>query len=101
MAEGGYSWIRDLEVMAPFIDTLVFKDFDWERSDEEWRIRNRPLGDGMVPLAAFVEELRRLRVRAPISMHFEYPHPDTQRRSWAVEAHGRDLKVLRAALAAG
>ena len=29
VVEGAFSWVRDLEVIAPFIDTLVAKDFAW------------------------------------------------------------------------
>ncbi len=98
VVEGAYSWVRGLEMVAPFIHTLVIKDFDWEKGPDGWRLRNVPLGVGMVPLPAYVAALRRLGVSAPFSMHFEYPHPQEARRRWAVEAYGRDLRALRAAL---
>jgi sugar phosphate isomerase/epimerase len=100
VVEGAFSWIRDLEVIAPFIDTLVAKDFDWGPKGESLKVRNVPLGEGLVPLDEYVGELRRLGVSAPFSMHFEYPHPDTGRLPWAIEQYGRDRAALRAALAA-
>ncbi len=98
VVEGAYSWVHDLEVIAPFIHTLVAKDFDWLQTEDGWRVRNVPLGEGMVPFTDYVNELRRLGISAPFSMHFEYPHPEEGRRGWAVEAYGRDLAVLRSVL---
>lgn len=98
VVEGAFSWVRDLEVIAPFIHTLVAKDFVWAQTDDGWRVENVPLGDGMVPLAEYASELRRLGVSAPFSMHFEYPHPEKGRRRWAIDAYGRDLATLRSAL---
>jgi L-ribulose-5-phosphate 3-epimerase len=99
VVEGAFSWVRDLEVIAPWIDTLVAKDFDWAKTQDGWEVQNVPFGEGVVPVARYVQELRRLGVSAPFSMHFEYPQPETGRRQWAVEAYGRDLSALRAALA--
>ena len=104
VVEGAYSWVRDLEVIAPFVHTLVAKDFDWAHTAEGWRVRNVPLGRGMVPLAEWVGELRRLGVSAPLCMHFEYALADegaspAERRKQTVAALRRDLETLRAALA--
>jgi hypothetical protein len=101
VVEGAFSWVRDLEVIAPYVDTLVAKDFAWAPRDEGLRVLNVPFGEGLVPVDEFVEQLRRLGVSAPFSMHFEYPHPETGRRDWAVESFGRDRAALRAALASG
>jgi sugar phosphate isomerase/epimerase len=98
VVEGAFSWIRDLEVVAPFIDTCVAKDFAWAPREEGLRVLNVPFGEGLVPLAEYVGELRRLGVSAPFSMHFEYPHPETGRRDWAVEQYGRDREALGVAL---
>jgi sugar phosphate isomerase/epimerase len=98
VVEGAFSWVRDLEVIAPFIHTLVAKDFVWAQTDDGWRVENVPLGDGIVPLAEYVRELRRLEVSVPFSMHFEYPHLEKGRRRWAIDSYGRDLGALRSAL---
>ncbi len=101
VVEGAWSWVRDLEVIAPFVHTLVAKDFAWAPREDGLRVLNVPFGEGLVPVADFVKELRRLGLSAPWSMHFEYPHPETERRTWAVEQYGRDVDALRQALAAG
>lgn len=100
VVEGAFSWVRGLELMAPFIDTLVAKDFVWRPKEDGLDVVNVPFGEGIVPLPAFVRELRRLGVSAPFSMHFEYPHPESGRRAWAVERYGRDRDALRAAVTA-
>jgi L-ribulose-5-phosphate 3-epimerase len=100
VVEGAFSWVRGLEVIAPFIDTLVAKDFEWGPSKGGLKVRNVPFGEGVVPFDEYVRELRRLGVSAPFSMHFEYPQPETGRREWAIEQYGRDRAALRAALSA-
>jgi sugar phosphate isomerase/epimerase len=99
VVEGAFSWVRDLEVIAPFVHTLVAKDFAWAPKEEGLRVLNVPFDTGVVPVADYVKELRRLGVSAPFSMHFEYPHPEAGRRRWAVEQYGRDAAALREALA--
>ena len=101
VVEGAFSWVRDIEVIAPFVHTLVAKDFAWAPQDDGLKVLNVPFGQGLVPLGDFVAELRRLGLSAPFSMHFEYPHPETGRRAWAVEQYGRDVVALREALASG
>ncbi len=73
--EGGTSWPVDLELIAPLINLLAVKDFLWEKTGQGWRPANVPVGEGMVDYKAFLQQLARLSVRAPISMHFEYPFP--------------------------
>jgi sugar phosphate isomerase/epimerase len=62
-----------------------------------------PLGEGAVPLVAFFRLLSELRVSAPISMHFEYPFPETgtpaERRKAAVALMRKDREHMLAALA--
>jgi len=105
VVEGAYSWVRDLEVIAPCVHTLVAKDFDWAKTAEGWRLRHVPLGQGMVPFDAWVRELRRLKVSAPLSLHAEYALTDesaspVERRKQTTAALRRDLEALRARLGA-
>jgi sugar phosphate isomerase/epimerase len=79
----------------------VAKDFAWGPKEDGLRVLNVPFGEGVVPVTDYVKELRRLGISAPLSMHFEYPHPETGRRDWAVEQYGRDVGALRQALAPG
>jgi sugar phosphate isomerase/epimerase len=101
--EGGSSWTTGLRLIAPFVHTVDVKDGRWEKTDKGWRAVTVPLGEGAVPLVAFFRLLSELRVSAPISMHFEYPFPETgtpaERRKAAVALMRKDGERLRAAMA--
>jgi sugar phosphate isomerase/epimerase len=101
--EGGSSWTNGLRLIAPFVHTVDVKDGHWAKTDKGWRPVTVPLGEGAVDLVAFFRLLGELRVSAPISMHFEYPFPETgtpaERRRAAVALMRRDGERLRAAMA--
>jgi sugar phosphate isomerase/epimerase len=101
--EGGSSWTTGLRLIAPFVHTVDVKDGHWAKTDKGWRPVTVPLGEGAVDLVAFFRLLAELRVSAPISMHFEYPFPETgtpaERRKAAVALMWKDGERLRAAMA--
>jgi L-ribulose-5-phosphate 3-epimerase len=101
--EGGTSWVNGLRLIAPFIHTLDVKDGHWAKTDVGWQALTVPLGEGVVDLVAFFRLLAEVGVRAPISMHFEYPFPEeggpAERRRAAVALMRRDRERLRSAMA--
>ncbi len=101
--EGGTSWVNGLRVIAPFVHTIDVKDGHWARTEKGWQALVDPLGEGAVDLLAFFRLLAEVGVRAPISMHFEYPFPEVgslaERRRAAVALMRRDREVLRKAMA--
>ena len=74
--EGGQAWPIGLNYIHPHINTLVMKDFVWEKRDGRWRVVNTPIGEGMVDFPAYMKQLKSLNMTAPISMHYEYPMPE-------------------------
>ncbi|MFP4340179.1 MAG: sugar phosphate isomerase/epimerase family protein [Cyclobacteriaceae bacterium] len=74
--EGGQAWPIGLNYIHPHINTLVMKDFVWEKREGRWRVANTPIGDGMVNFPAYFKQLKALNVTAPVSVHFEYPMPE-------------------------
>ncbi len=100
--EGMSSWPNALRAIAPHIHTIDIKDGRWERTPKGWQPVTVPLGDGAVDLARFLKELRALGVAKPVSMHFEYPFPETgtpaERRKAAVALMRKDVERLRAAM---
>jgi sugar phosphate isomerase/epimerase len=72
MVEGPESWPFVLEMMAPYINSLDIKDYNWD-GGEKARLRNVPLGQGLVPFSHYFEQLRRLGIKADFSLHLEYP----------------------------
>ncbi len=72
MVEGPQSWSYILELLAPYINSLDIKDYTWE-TGEEARVKNVPLGEGMVDFQAYIQKLSEFQIRADASIHYEYP----------------------------
>jgi sugar phosphate isomerase/epimerase len=72
LVEGPSTWPVFLEILAPYINSLDIKDFTW-KNEGEAKVENVALGEGMVPFEKYLEELKRLEVLAPFSIHYEYP----------------------------
>lgn len=76
IVEGARSWPVDLQLVSPYVHSLVIKDFKWGIVDGKWRIINTPIGEGMVDFPKFFNMIKDLKLGGPISMHFEYPLTD-------------------------
>ncbi|MEX0601223.1 MAG: TIM barrel protein [Rhodothermales bacterium] len=97
--EGANTWPLGLRLIAPYVRTTVIKDFEWEKRDGRWTVKNVPLGDGMVEFEAYFELVRYLGISGPISLHFEYELPEHQdiarRTRETAKLMRRDLDRLR------
>jgi len=93
MVEGGFGdWQITARLIAPHTKMMAVKDFVWDKNKPKWV----PLGEGIVPIAAFFRIMRANGFAGPISMHFEYKVPSEE----ALIAEVRKAAVtLRAALA--
>lgn len=98
--EGATAWPLGLDLLENYIHTIVIKDFYWQKRGSEWRIKNCPVGDGMVDFKSYFETLGKKAINVPVSLHFEYPlaeeidDPKTRRRK-TMEMMGKDLSALR------
>jgi len=75
VCEGGNSWSLGMSLLAPWIKSIDIKDFVWYQDSidsKKWKIKNVPLGEGMVDYDAFLKEYVRLQLKGPISIHYEY-----------------------------
>ena len=72
MVEGPTTWPVFLEILSPYINSIDIKDFTW-KNEGEARVENVPLGKGLVPFRAYLEELERLEISVDVSIHYEYP----------------------------
>jgi len=73
VTEGAYSWKLGMNRLAPWIRTIDIKDFVWGKNEKgTWSHQNVPLGEGMVNFDEFLNEYAKLKVEAPISIHYEY-----------------------------
>lgn len=71
--EGAYSWMLGMKRVAPWITTIDIKDSVFEKTASgEWKTKNVPLGEGMVNFDEFLAAYAKLKVEAPISIHYEY-----------------------------
>jgi len=73
-AERGASWRREVDVAAPKIISIIFKDHVWEKpaKDENPRLRNVPLGEGWVDWPGYAELLQHYQIEVPVSLHCEH-----------------------------
>jgi len=102
--EGGESWRTGLRLIAPRITSIVLKDFIWEQVDGKWRLRNVPIGEGMVDFDAYFKWLKKHNINVPVSLHCEYDmggaeHGDRDIRvdpKIVFAAMKKDLSTIRA-----
>ena len=73
VCEGYKSWWVALEMLAPKIGSLAVKDFTWEIVDGRAKVKNVPLGKGIIDFDLFCQHLRTKGIVAPITIHAEYP----------------------------
>ena len=104
--EGGESWPLTLRMIAPRIDTIAVKDFQWERRpDGRWAVLDVPLGTGAVRFETYLRQLLARGPLPPVTMHFEYPPLEqpggggAERRRQVVEGMRRDLTRFKQLLA--
>jgi L-ribulose-5-phosphate 3-epimerase len=74
MVEGANAWPLGLKLVAPYINSIDIKDFQWMKKEGKWQVENRPLGEGMVNFRNYFTLLKKLGVKQdiPICMHYEY-----------------------------
>ena len=71
--EGANSWPLGLQLISPHINTIVIKDVRWTKQNDKYVLENVPLGEGMVDFKAYFKKIKELNIKAPISLHLEYP----------------------------
>jgi sugar phosphate isomerase/epimerase len=100
--EGGNTgWRIAASLAAPRIKMIAVKDFYWEKGPKGWRPRLCPLGEGMVPWAAYFKILGGANFAGPISLHIEYEiagDTSAARQENTLAAARKDLEFLRARL---
>ena len=72
VVEGGASWKTGLRLIRPKINCIVLKDFVWAQESGKWKIKNVPLGEGMVDFPTYFALLKKMKINVPVSMHYEY-----------------------------
>lgn len=93
--EGGTSWPVGLRMLAPYIKITALKDFQWEQQTEGWRIKNTPIGKGMVDFGRYFDMVRMLGIHATMSLHFEYPMPHDLANESSETVRQQTIKVMK------
>lgn len=70
--EGGKNWEIGFELIKPHINSLVIKDYKWEKVNGEWQMIYTPLGEGMIDFHYYFSLLKKQNISVPISLHAEY-----------------------------
>ena len=90
-------------MIAPYVRTIIAKDFYWLKTDTGWKVQNCPLGEGMVDFAAYFKLVKQAGISGPLSLHLEYDlgGADKGARSLSIpeekvlSAIAKDLGILK------
>jgi sugar phosphate isomerase/epimerase len=99
--EGGFSWPLGLQLLKDHVQTIVIKDFKWVQTKNGWEDASVPLGEGMVNFDKYFSLLKELNIRAPITLHIEYPLykgnnlSKKDKREQALETIRKDVRTLK------
>ncbi len=93
--EGGQAWPLGLDLIHPRINSIVIKDFRWEKVGGEWKVVNVPLGQGMVDFPRYFRLLKEYDVRCPVSVHFEYEMPGEKETMGEAERTDKTIAVMK------
>lgn len=101
--EGTNTWPMILRGLAPYVNTVVVKDFYWHKDDGKWKFDYCPIGEGLVTIKSFFDLLNELNIYVPISMQCEYdlgiPNDLSQmtavQKTHVLEQMKKDLTRLR------
>lgn len=105
--EGGASWSLPLKLLAPWIRCTDIKDFKWQQAPGKATVEATPLGEGIVPLEAYLKLFRELKISGPMSVHHEYapfekpaqPLTKEEQRAQFAPWLKKDVAVLKNAMA--
>src|SRR5262245_36424933 len=103
------NWALGLRAAGPYVRVLSVKDSLLEKNDGGggggWRVRQVPLGEGMVQLPQFAAVLKEIHFNGPVEIQSEYPNGGannaadkiTLAREQVLGAMRKDQEVLRKA----
>lgn len=72
VADGGRNWETGFRLIAPYINSIVLKDFLWVEKDGKWVVKYVPIGEGMVDFNRFFSLVKKYKINVPYSIHVEY-----------------------------
>jgi sugar phosphate isomerase/epimerase len=91
MVEGGLSWKNGLKLLKTHIKTIVVKDYKWENVNGRYKVKNVPIGEGMVDFTSYFKLLKSYGLNPPVSLHLEYPLGGAEKGRYEIDV---DKKVV-------
>lgn len=56
--EGGKNWKIGFKLIKPYINSIVLKDFLWQKKNGKWVVQYVPIGEGMLDFNSFFSLLK-------------------------------------------
>lgn len=81
VCEGNRSWVTAMQLLAEKIGSLAIKDFTWDVSEGQSKVKKLPLGEGIVDFDLFFKNLKTFDVVAPMTLHVEHALLNTEEES--------------------
>ncbi|MFC0772400.1 sugar phosphate isomerase/epimerase family protein [Terrimonas alba] len=69
---GAYSWPVCFKLIHPYVQTMVIRDFRWEKNKDLWEIKPVPIGEGMVDLKKYFGLVKQYGIKGPICIMCDY-----------------------------
>ena len=94
--EGGTAWLVGLRLLSRYIKITALKDFIWKKEGDNWRVKNVPIGEGMVDFEKYFGMVTHLGTASgPMSVHFEYPLPHDMEKKASPAVRRQTLAVMK------
>lgn len=71
--EGANAWPLAFDLLKNHIKITAIKDFKWDQTNNELKIINVPLGQGVTDFDRYFQLYKKYNITGPISLHYEYP----------------------------
>ena len=102
--DGPFSWPASFDLVHPYVQTMVIRDFRWEKNIDGWEVKPVPLGEGMVNLKKFFMQVKQYHIPGPACIMCDYDlggaengaRSLTIRGNKVLECMQRDLETLKA-----
>lgn len=69
---GAFSWPVNLKLIHKYVETMVIRDFRWEKNADTWEIKPVPIGEGMVDFKKYFGLVKEYQIKGPISLMCDY-----------------------------
>jgi len=105
---GPFSWPTAFKLINKYIQTMVVRDFQWEKKEDKLAVKPVPLGQGLVDFKKYFGLIKQYQVPGPISVMCDYDLGGAENgariltvpKESVLNAMKKDLDILKTYLAA-